>query len=91
MEFPSTTVTSVKANFATKRITIAFTLAINEDSMKAADTLAQYTEKDAGPVDLVITPRQLPLFTPSTGTFIAEGAGTSRPAPSATSRGSNPV
>jgi ABC-type amino acid transport system permease subunit len=47
MEFPSTTVTSVKANFATKRITIAFSMAINEGSMENADTLAQYTGKDA--------------------------------------------
>jgi hypothetical protein len=62
MEFPAATVTSVKANFATKRITVAFTLAINEGSMAAADKLAEYTAKDAGPVDLVITPRQLPLF-----------------------------
>lgn len=62
MEFPSATVTSVKANFATKRITIAFTLAINEDSMATADELAEYTKKDAGKVDLIITPRQPPLF-----------------------------
>jgi len=68
MEFPSTTVTSVKANFATKRISIAFSMAINEGSMENADTLAQYTGKDAGPVDLVITPRRLPLF-PVGGTY----------------------
>jgi hypothetical protein len=70
MEFPSATVTSVKANFATKRIAIAFTLAINEESMATADELAEYAVKDAGPVDLVITPRQLPLFIPGTGTYI---------------------
>ena len=62
MEFPSAQVTSVKANFATRRITIAFTLAINEDSMAAADDLAAYTDKDASTVDLNIVPRQPALF-----------------------------
>jgi hypothetical protein len=62
MEFPSSTVTSGKANFVTKRITISFSMAINEDSMAAADELADYTEKDASKVDLVITPKQPKLL-----------------------------
>jgi hypothetical protein len=79
MEFPSATVTSVKANFATKRITIAFTLAINEDSMEAAEELADYTEKDAGKVDLVFTPRQLPLFTAAARAAAALNANVTKP------------
>jgi len=74
MDFPSVKVTSVKANFATDQITITFTLTANEGSMDAADKLAEYAKKDAGPVDLVITPRQLPLFIPGAGTFIGKNS-----------------
>ena len=62
MKFPTVQVTSVKANFATWRITIAFTLAINEDSMAAAAELAKYAIKSAGAVGLSITPLQPPLL-----------------------------
>ncbi len=61
-EFQTAKVTSVKANFTTKRITIAFSIAINEDSLAAADELAKYIEKDAGTVGLTIVPFQPTLL-----------------------------
>lgn len=53
------TVKAVKADIAKSMISITFTMEKTPENMEQAEELAQYIEKE---VDLVITPKQLPMF-----------------------------
>jgi hypothetical protein len=52
---------AVKADFSKREITLTFTVSMDEETAETATELAQYTMEDAGPVDLVVSPRQLSL------------------------------
>jgi len=53
---------SVKADLAKKEISISFTMPMNDENTETANELSQYVGKDAGHVELSITPRQIPMF-----------------------------
>ena len=63
MQFPSCLVKSVKADIANGKLTISFSLPLNDETMREAETLGSYMDKHQGEVDLLITPQQVPLFT----------------------------
>ena len=62
MEFNAAAVKSIKANLASKEISITFSIALNDENMLAAEILAVYTEKNAGKVDVTIGRRWSPLL-----------------------------
>ena len=62
MEFPSCKVKSVRADIANGEITIAFSMAFNDQALEAAEALSQYADKDMGKVEVRIIPQQPPLF-----------------------------
>ena len=53
---------AVKADIAKREITISFTFNMDDEELAIAEELSQYVDKDAGEVELLITPRQLPMF-----------------------------
>jgi hypothetical protein len=53
---------AVKADFSKREITLTFTVSMDEETAETATELAQYTMEDAGPVDLVVSPRQPSLM-----------------------------
>ena len=55
----------VKADLTKQTITIAFEIDKTDGAMAEAEQLAFYADKDAGLVDVLVTPRQLRMFTPS--------------------------
>jgi hypothetical protein len=74
MEFPHCQVKSVKADIAAGEIRIAFSLALNDDSMETAQALSMYVDKDRGKVEVRVIPEQLPLkgLFPDTAELIVE-------------------
>ena len=74
MEFPQCKVKSVKADIAAGELKIAFSLAINDENMEAAEALALYVDKDDGKVELRIIPQQPPLkgLLPTSAGLVAE-------------------
>ena len=53
---------SLKADIAKKEITISFVADMNEENLAEADELAFYVAKDAGDIEILITPRQQKMF-----------------------------
>jgi len=53
---------SLKADIAKKEITISFVADMTQENLSEADDLAFYVDKDAGDVEILITPRQQKLF-----------------------------
>jgi hypothetical protein len=52
----------VKADLTNKTITISFTVDMTDEDMLAAEELAFYADKDAGQVEILVTPRQENMF-----------------------------
>jgi len=53
----------VKADLTKKSITLQFTVDLTNEDMHTAEELAFYADKDAGEVELLVTPRQQNIFT----------------------------
>jgi hypothetical protein len=62
MEFHKCKVKSIRADIANGEITISFGLSIDSKSLAIAAELANYADKNAGHVEVQVTPQQLPLI-----------------------------
>jgi hypothetical protein len=62
MNFLKCKVEGVKADLATGKIKLSFSVAYNDDNMTEAEALAFYVDKDGGDVELRILPDQPALF-----------------------------
>jgi hypothetical protein len=55
-------VKAVRADVGRQELTLVFSVRLDEESLDAAQELAQFLDKDAGDVEIKISPRQIPLL-----------------------------
>jgi hypothetical protein len=62
MKFPSCKIKGIKSDLVAETISLTFVCDLNTENTEAAYVLSNYADKDAGHVEVSITPQQLPLF-----------------------------
>ncbi len=62
MKFSQVQIKAIKNDIVKGTITISLELGADSETLKTAERLSKYADKDAGHVDVEITPAQLPLM-----------------------------
>ena len=62
MKFANATIKAIRNDIVKGTISVTFELTASDQTLKVAEQLSKYADKDAGHVAVEVTPAQLPLM-----------------------------